>query len=260
MNFKRHILYAAMAVMATVSASAQSDTTDGILKSALMGLEYEINAGINIGGSAPMPIPGEIRKVLSYGPGLNLSIGATVTKWLSADGKWGMAIMPKFETKGMHTKARTKNYGMTIIRDGSEVSGNWTGCVSTKYRAGVFTLPIVAVYKINERWKVNFGPYVGAVLNKEFNGYVYDGYLREGNPTGDKIVFEGDSQAPYDFSDELRTFQWGLQAGASWMAFKHLSIQANLTWGMNDIFKSSFKTVSFPLYPIYLNLGFGYAF
>ncbi|MCM1504682.1 MAG: PorT family protein [Muribaculum sp.] len=257
---KRYILLFVLVGLFAVCANAQSDTTDGILKSADLGLEYEINAGINIGGSAPLPIPGEIRKVLSYGPGLNLSIGATVTKWLSADGKWGLALMPRFETKGMHTKARTKNYGMAIIRDGSEVSGNWTGKVSTKYRAGTFTLPIVVAYKINDRWKVNFGPYISAVMNKEFSGYVYDGYLREGNPTGNKVVFDGDSQAPYDFSDDMRTFQWGLQAGASWLAFKHLSIQANLTWGLNNIFKSSFKTVTFDLYPIYLNVGFGYAF
>lgn len=260
MKLYKYIIALLVISLVRVSAFAQSDTTDGIIKSALLGLEYEINAGVNIGGSAPVPIPGEIRKVLSYSPGLNLSIGATVTKWISNDGKWGVAIMPRFETKGMQTNARTKNYGMAIIREGSEVSGNWTGKVRTKYRAGQFTLPIVAVYKINNRWKVNFGPYVAAVLNKEFSGYVYDGYLREGDPTGDKVVFEGDSQAPYDFSDELRTFQWGLQAGASWRAFKHLSIQANLSWGLNDIFKSSFKTVSFSLYPIYLNLGFGYAF
>lgn len=260
MRLYKYILSCALLYATALTSSAQSDTTDGILKSATMGLEYEINAGINIGGSAPLPIPGEIREVLHYGPGLNLSIGATITKWISNDKKWGVSIMPRFETKGMHTKARTKNYGMAIIRDGSEVSGNWTGNVSTKYRTGTFTLPIVAVYKINNRWKVNMGPYIGAVLSKDFSGYVYEGYLREGNPTGNKVVFEGDSQAPYDFSDDLRTFQWGLQAGASWRAFKHLCVQANLSWGLNDIFKSSFKTVTFSLYPIYLNVGFGYAF
>ena len=260
MRIKRYIASVIVLGLSAIAAKAQTDTTDGILKSALLGLEYEINAGINIGGSAPMPIPGEIRKVLHYGPGLNLSIGASITKWISKDKKWGVSIMPRLETKGMDTKAKTKNYGMVIIRDGSEVSGNWTGKVSTDYRTSVLTLPIVGVYKINDRWKVNFGPYIGIVLHKEFKGYVYDGYLREGNPTGNKVVFEGDSQAPYDFSDELRTFQWGLQAGGSWRAFKHLSIQAKLSWGLNDIFKSSFKTISFPLYPIYLNMGFGYAF
>ena len=35
---------------------------------------------------------------------------------------------------------------------------------------------------------------------------------------------------------------------------------ADLTWGLNDIFKKDFDTISFAMYPIYLNVGFGYAF
>ena len=64
----------------------------------------------------------------------------------------------------------------------------------------------------------------------------------------------------YDFSDDLRHFQWGLQVGAGWRAFKHLNVYADLTWGLNDIFKSDFNTITFAMYPIYLNIGFGYAF
>lgn len=59
---------------------------------------------------------------------------------------------------------------------------------------------------------------------------------------------------------DLRKFQWGGQIGVSWLAYKRLSINANLEWGFNSIFNSSFKTISFSLYPIYLNLGFGYNF
>ena len=160
----------------------------------------------------------------------------------------------------MKTGATVKNYGMEIIQDGSRVKGNWTGKVQTKYSSTQLCIPILANYRINSRWRVNFGPYIALALNNDFSGKVHDGYLREGNPTGNKVVFEGDSEATYDFSDEIRLFQWGLQAGGSWLAFRHLAINANLTWGLNNIFNSSFKTVSFDLYPIYLNLGFGYAF
>ena len=38
------------------------------------------------------------------------------------------------------------------------------------------------------------------------------------------------------------------------------NLYAELTWGMNDIFKTDFDTISFAMYPIYLNVGFGYAF
>lgn len=62
------------------------------------------------------------------------------------------------------------------------------------------------------------------------------------------------------FSDNLRKFQWGLQLGGEWRAFKHLNVYADLTWGLNDIFKKDFDTIAFAMYPIYLNVGFGYAF
>ena len=52
----------------------------------------------------------------------------------------------------------------------------------------------------------------------------------------------------------------GVQAGAEWKAFKHLNVYADLVWGLNDIFKKEFKTITFNMYPIYLNVGFGYAF
>ena len=57
-----------------------------------------------------------------------------------------------------------------------------------------------------------------------------------------------------------RKFQWGVQAGVDWKAFKHLKVHADLNWGLNDIFNKDFKTVTFDMYAIYLNVGFGYAF
>ena len=74
------------------------------------------------------------------------------------------------------------------------------------------------------------------------------------------VEFTDGKIATYDFSDDLRHFQWGLQVGAGWRAFKHLNVYADLTWGLNDIFKSDFNTITFAMYPIYLNIGFGYAF
>ena len=244
----------------TLTAAAQGYTTPGLEWSSRHGVHYEINAGLNIGGAAPLPLPAEIRKINSYNPNLNLMIGATATKWFEPTQKWGISAGIRFETKGMKTDATVKNYGMEIIQDGSRVKGNWTGKVETKYSSTQLCIPILANYHINSRWRVNAGPYIALALNNDFNGRVYDGYLREGDPTGNKVIFENGSEATYDFSDEIKLFQWGMQVGGSWLAFRHLAVNANLTWGLNEIFKSSFKTVTFDLYPIYFNIGFGYAF
>lgn len=239
---------------------AQRDRTMGIIRSALVGLEYEIKAGFNIGGASPLPIPSEIREINSYRPDLALSLGANVTKWLNEKHTFGLVVGLMLETKAMKTDATVKNYGMAIIQDGEEMSGRWTGNVKTKFRTSYITLPIMAAYKISSRWKVKGGPYFAFAFERDFSGHVYDGYLREGDPTGSKVEFTDGNIATYDFSHDLKRFQWGLTFGGEWKAFKHLSVYADLNWGLNDIFKSSFKTITFNMYPIYLNMGFAYNF
>ena len=52
-------------IVATV-AQAQEDRNKNILKSLTIGLEYRLKAGFNIGGTSPIPLPVEIRKINSY--------------------------------------------------------------------------------------------------------------------------------------------------------------------------------------------------
>lgn len=258
MSMKKHI-YLAFILIACLSVSVKAD--DGKSKFFSKELiDVEAVAGVNIGGAAPIPLPEEIRSIESYSPNLNLQLGVNFTKWFRPDHTWGVLVGLNLQTKGMQTKARVKNYGMEIIQDGKSLSGRWTGKVSTKYHSQQLAIPILAVWSCSKKVKLNFGPYLAYAFKNEFEGYVTDGYLREGNPTGDKVVFDSDSRATYDFGSELRDFHWGLQAGVDWSVISHFSVHANLMWGCNSIFNSDFKTVTFKMYPIYLNLGFGYHF
>lgn len=259
---KTKIMFLALLLLGiNTRMQAQEDRNHGIIWSSLHGLEYGLKAGINIGGTSPLPLPEEIRAITGFKPDLNFSIEGNATKWLGKTQKWGISLGLRIENKGMEANARTKNYGMEIIGDGGErMSGNWTGRVKTKFNGSFFSIPMLANYRLSDRVKLSAGPYFSFLVNGTFDGYVYDGYLRQGDPTGIKAEFRGDSTAPYDFSDDLRTFQWGIQAGATWKAFKRLTVHADLTWGLNDIFKKDFNTITFAMYPIYLNVGFGYAF
>ena len=150
---------------------------------------------------------------------------------------------------------------MEILSEtGGKIQGLWTGGVKTKVKMSLLSFPILANYKINERWKISFGPYLSYLMSGDFDGNVYEGHLRTPDATGSRVNFTGDNIATYDFSDDLRRFQWGLQAGGSWRAYKHLTVHADLTWGLNDIFQKDFETITFAMYPIYLNVGFGYVF
>ncbi|MBR5460852.1 MAG: PorT family protein, partial [Butyricimonas sp.] len=54
--------------MWSVVAVAQQDRNKSIRESEKNGWEYEVKAGVNIGGASPIPLPEEIRKVNSFSP------------------------------------------------------------------------------------------------------------------------------------------------------------------------------------------------
>lgn len=248
-------------LLASVRLSAQEERNWGIIASSLKGLEYSVKAGVNIGGTSPLPLPREIRSIDGYRPTLCISLEGDVKKWFGERHHWGMLVGLRLENKGMETKATVKSYKMEIIGNGGErLSGYWTGGVQTKVKNSFFSIPVLALYRLNNRVEFSAGPYVSFLTNGDFYGYVYDGYLREIDPTGVKVEFAGENRATYDFSSEQRKVHWGLQAGAEWKAFKHLIVFGDLTWGVNDLFVKNFQTISFAMYPIYLNAGFGYFF
>ena len=252
---------ACLLIVVAQAASAQTEKHQTLLSSYLRGWEYSIRAGFNIGGTSPLPLPKEIRQLDSYKPGLAIAIEGISTKWFGKDRKWGMSVGLRLEDKKMTTEATVKNYGMKIINtNGGELQGLWTGGVKTTVKNSYLTVPILANYRVNERWKVSAGPYLSYLTEGNFSGHVYEGHLRTPDETGSRVDFTGESIATYDFSDNLRRFQWGLQIGGEWAAYKHLTVHADLTWGLNDIFQKDFDTVTFAMYPIYLNFGFGYAF
>lgn len=259
----KRITTAFLAAFLALSISAQersriSDTDNNLIKAALKGWHIRLSAGYNLGGAAPLPLPREIRSIDQYNPGLNFAVEGTVEK-MFGKGNWGVRWGIRLETKGMTTKAKTKNYHMEAWNtDGSgKVVGAFTGKVKTNVSNSYLTLPVLAVYRINERWNVSAGAYASYLLDGEFTGSAYDGYIRDQDPTGE---YADVTRAEYDFSNDLRKFNWGLQAGAEYRAYKHLALFANLQWSMNGIFPSDYGSVTFPLYPIYGTLGFTYLF
>ena len=200
---------------------AQSERNKSIIYSYLHGWEYSIKAGLSIGGTSPLPLPKEIRSLDSYSPNIAIAIEGNATKWFGNNKKWGMTAGVRLENKTMTTEATVKNYGMKIINtNGGELQGLWTGGVKTKVKNSYVTIPLLANYKISSRWKVSLGPYFSYMSEGNFSGHVYEGHLRTPNENGQRVDFTGESIATYDFSDNLRKFQWGAQLGGEWKAFK----------------------------------------
>ena len=166
---KKHHFICTIAVLLAMVANvqAQEERNKSLINSYLHGWEYNIKAGFNIGGTSPIPLPKEIRKIDSYAPGIAIAIEGNATKWFDEKKKWGLTLGLRLENKNMTTEATVKNYGMKIINtNGGELAGLWTGGVKTKVKNSYLTIPILADYRISKRWIVSAGPYFSYLLDR----------------------------------------------------------------------------------------------
>ena len=220
-------------------------------------LNYTFRIGYNIGGTAPIGMPNTIRSLNSYDFQPNVTLGLDV--WNDIWGQWGLLSGVHLENKGMKIDATVKNYHMMMVQGGNELEGMYTGKLVTDCNQWMITIPLMATFRTGH-FLLKCGPYVSYVANTSFKGHVYDGYLRTGDPTGDKVTMgpEGDDNPTYDFSDDMRKFHVGIGIGADYCIGSRLGIYADITWGLNGAFKSSFNTIEQTLYPIYGTIGLSY--
>ena len=219
---------------------------------------FDARLGYAVGGTAPIGMPATIRGLNSYSLRPNLSVGIDVSRAMC--GRWWLMSGLRIENKGMKIDAEVKNYHMTITQGGEQLEGYFTGNDVTEVTQWMVTVPFTALWKAGRKVSLYGGPYVSLLLSRDFSGYVYDGYLRVGDPTGDRVEMGHDEgeRGTYDFSDNMRRFQTGIVVGAKWQATRQWGLFADLSWGLTGIHKSSFKTIEQTLYPIYGTIGVSY--
>lgn len=214
--------------------------------------------GWSIGGTMPVNMPASIRSINSYSLCPNIQLGFNVGRRFHQH--WGIEIGANLENKGMKTDAKVKNYQMSMVQGGESISGLFTGNVVTETSGWQILVPVRAAFWANDNIKIKFGPYLAFGLSRKFSGYAYDGYLRKDTPTGAKIEIGSteEDRGSYDFSSDLRDFNFGLDLGADFYVTRRLAVFADLTWGLNSAFKSTFKTIDQSMYPIYGTIGLAY--
>ena len=151
---------------------------------------------------------------------------------------------------------------MEVTKGDSKIDGLFTGHVKQKVTQWMLTIPVEATFDISNKVSIKAGPYFSLLVNKDFSGIAYDGYLRQGSPTGPRINMgtkEGE-WATYEFNDDMRSLQAGIAAGADWQTSRNIGLYAELSWGLTGLFNKDFKTVEQTLYPIYGTIGIFYKF
>lgn len=222
-----------------------------------------LRAGYTIGGTTPIPLPKEIRGIKEFSPKGGGTIGMDVYKMFSR--RWGIMMGVHAFYKGFHTSADVKNYWMSLTREGNTMSGYFTGRDVTNTSMWGVTLPLLATFRISPRWNVSVGPYFSGFFKRTFEGEVYDGkngigYLRVDGPTGEKVIIDRTNPATYDFKDDMRNWDGGLEFTFDWKAMKHMNVFATLDWGLSSIWDRDFEAVQFKMYPIYATIGVAYRY
>jgi len=245
-----------------ISIAQESENEESKFKSFFKeNIEYQAKLQLTLGGASPLGIPAQIRKIESFKPINVLGFEANATKWFNDERKYGIRVGLKIEGRGMKTQAEVKNYFTQIEDDsGARTTGYFTGHVVTRANNSYVTLPVSFVWNVSEKWNVYGGFYISATINKSFDGHIYDGVFREGTPIGEPATFEGTAIGIYDFSEDIRSFQFGEQIGVEYKVNKQFSISLDGSFANTAVFRKDFEAISFKMYNIFGNLGFGYNF
>lgn len=226
-------------------------------------IEYKVRLGYTIGGTMPLPIPAEMRRINEFAPKGGVTLGADFTYMCSR--RWGINTGLHFFYEGFHTSADVKGYQMSITMDDNFMSGYFTGTDVTDMTHLGMTVPVQATCRLSPRWNLSLGPYVTAFFNSTFSGEVYDtkdgvGYLRVDTPTGERVTIDHETPATYEFDENMRKWGAGVELTADWKATSRLNVFGLLDWGLANGVDPDFEAVAFPMYPIYGTVGLAYRF
>ena len=220
------------------------------------GWEFKINAGTNIGGTSPLPLPQEVRKIESFSP-LPLAPHVALEAIRRLNECWGVSVQLTLDHKGFDVTDRVKNLH-TEIEIGDELyTGNFTGKNTTQIRNSYVTLPVAASYRPTTRWELQAGIYLAYLYGGHFKGTASDGYIRQGSPIGEKTIVD---RASFDFSEKQNRFDYGALVAGEWRlsARSRFGLRGQITWGLASVFPSDFTGIPVNMYNIYGTLGLSY--
>ncbi|WP_316792127.1 porin family protein [Pedobacter frigoris] len=208
-----------------------------------------ITAGYNFGATAPYTLPNTIRKIEKYTLQFTPSVGYEFHRKLNK--KWGVGSGVRVDVKGMKITDSVQYFHTILTMDDGEFEGDFSGTNQTTAKNTYLTVPIYGTFQ-SGRWHYRLGGYVAYALSKSFSGSVSNGYIRKGNSLGEKVFID---ESKFDFSDEMKSWDWGLHAAVGREIGHAWSINLNIQAGIDPIFPSSFRGVGYKLRNINLNIG-----
>lgn len=220
--------------------------------------EHKIVAGFNLGATAPCPIPAEVRKIDGLWPMFTPQLGYNIT--YNYKPNWAVTSGILLDYKGMGVRDKVKYMYTSVVLDENDnkMEGYFVGRNETRIKTAYVTIPLYFVYRPNEIWSFKLGGYASYRFSAEFEGEVWDGYMRVETMDGSKFDIKDKGDARFNFGDDMRKFDLGLSVGAERSINERFGVFGNLSWGLTPVFHSSYRAIDFNMYNIYLALGMTY--
>lgn len=222
---------------------------------------HKLVVGYHIGGTMPLPLPEEVRKISSYWPQFTPQLGYNISYQVGE--KWSFESGITLDWKGMGARDKVKYMYTDVIMDNDNIKGYFTGRNETTVKIAYVTIPVRIAYDLNPTWKLRGGGYFSYRNSSEFSGTVWDGYLRKTGDTHDiinseKILIPNKNDAVFDFGKDLRNFDMGVSLGFEHLFPGRFGIYGDLTYSLTPVFPSDFTGINLKMRNIYFVIGASY--
>lgn len=219
-----------------------------------VSMQWGMTAGLNIGATAPLPIPQEITKVHAWYPNTNGVIGLW-GRMRFGSSPWGLLFGLESERKAF--SATTSVVKLPIHMPGLEGIEDmaFSGLQNTDLRTSYLTMPLTATFASqNDRFVLQLGMYHSLLLSGSFRVKIDgDGTISDRPIAPNRIL-------GFDFSDYVGAYDFGLRIGAEYFFTKNVGIAARFNFGITPALREEFRSIPNRMHHMYGMIGASYRF
>lgn len=246
----------ALALMGGVSVSAQCDHTNAHTQChrTHVSMQWGATAGLNLGATAPLPIPKEITKVHAWYPKTNGVLGLWGRMRFSSS-PWGLQLGLESERKAFEATTAVTDLPISIPGFESGDPLKFMGLQNSQLTTSYLTMPIAATFSmLNDSFVLQLGVYHSLLLSGAFKVKVDGDGTIEGMPIAPKQILT------FDFSDYVAAYDFGLRFGAEYFFTRSVGITARFNFGVMPALREEFRSIPHKMHHMYGMIGASYRF
>lgn len=219
-----------------------------------LSMDWGGTAGLNIGATAPLPIPEQITKVHAWYPNTNGVIGLWGRMRFGAS-PFGLLFGLESERKAFSATTSAVNLPIQMpgFEDLDEMT--FTGLQNTDIQTSYLTLPLTATFATaSERLVLQLGMYHSLLLSGSFRVKI------DGDGTISDLPIAPGRILNFDFSDYVGAYDFGLRLGAEYFFTSRVGIAARFNFGVRPALKEEFRAIPSRMHHMYGMIGASYRF